>query len=294
MPDLDNAAKRLHHWLRQATEPAELARRYQQGHRHDNPPPSNVIDVWGGIWDLDPRKPDARIRIQERGLGLIREARQTRILVEGSPHSFAVHGLKHFGQIEKAVAHLGHMETAQITAMMAPIDHAGWSSLEILSSILGDLNREPTLHYSEQTTLLEKVQALVNEVMSERELSSTTKRQIIDHLREVERALVDATIEGASTVERASNGLLGMVMRLRSQDRNIVSSPVARGLLALVVSIELALNGAANIATLTAEPAILQIVGDPSDLLPELPPASEDPVGTTADPDASGPQSVAE
>ena len=225
---------------------------------------------------------------------MIREARRTRIRVEGSPHSFAVHGLKHFDQIEKAVAHFGHMETAQITAMMAPIDDAGWSSLEILSSILADLDLEPTLHDSERTTLLEKVQALVNEVMSDQELSSTIKRQIIDHLREVERALIDATIEGTSAVERASDGLLGMAMRLLNRGVNMAGSPVAHGLFALVVAIEIALNGAANIATLTAEPTILQIVGNPSDLLSELPRASEDPVDSPADPSADGPRSVAE
>lgn len=167
--------------------------------------------------------------------------------------------------------------------MLDPIKADGWLALENLDGLLSELSPQPVILDEPLQDLLGQTRDLVDAVLADDTLSEDAKRQIVDQLREVERALIDFKLSGARPVEIAANGLAGVLTRLYLHGENVAKHPITKAVLGLVLALDLGLNIAANYEALTSNPIVVQLVENPGDLRPaidnpspaELPPPSK-------------------
>ena len=99
--------------------------------------------------------------------------------------------------------------TGAIMQQMGHITGTGWQSLKLLGSILDGEAPHPSVDSTRVLQHLTDTRSLMDEVASDSSLASDLRTYILDRLREVEDALIDATIKGTPAVERARNALWG-------------------------------------------------------------------------------------
>lgn len=213
MTNLTNPAVRLEFWLKQAEDYARRVREEVKRNSRNRVAPSKIIDVWALIWGLDPEDTAERTECYRRAMAMIEAAQQVRRTVQSSRNGLAPLALKHFEEVERALEGFMSMPSGQIIHMMDHIQGTGWHSLELTASIINSEAPDPTVDPERVAAHLTEVRDLIDEVAKDSNLAIDLRTYILRRLREVEDALIEATVNGAPALEMATNAMFGASRR---------------------------------------------------------------------------------
>lgn len=171
---------------------------------------------WCSVFQLDSAKVADRAECARRGLLLTALATEVRrdaaLLPDYIPADMM---LEHFNQVETVLDHFTLLPGTNIANMFAPLKETGWHSLKMLDRVLSQQSTRPAVERMVLDEHISKVRTLISDIASDETLEPDLRRYIIDRLRDVERALTDALINGAAGLEVAVNGLHGAHERER-------------------------------------------------------------------------------
>jgi hypothetical protein len=246
-------------------------------------PNEAAVAGWAKVFGVGPRDQFAVLSYGSEVWGLARQVRsRVEELIDDDPETV----LEYFGEVETTVANFGALASLQMGQFMAPLRDTGRHCLKLCASLLKRRDAEPAIADSEVARLLQEVRDLVDEVRRS-ELDSATRRWIMTRLLDVETALAGYDVTGFGGVESATDSLVGGLRRGESLFERLAKSSVFRGVVALVVSLDLALNSAANLQAITGNATedvgpsrvVVEIAGpivvEPN--LPEEAPADDPP-----------------
>lgn len=236
---------------------------------------------WSTVWGLDIKTVEGRTECARRGQEMMALGIETRRQSEQLPVKLIGKNLDRLAQVQAALDHFPVLPTIGMQDMYAQIKPDGWLALENLDGLLSELQPEPVVLELDRKSLLNQTRELVDAVVADKTLDDDIKRQIIDQLRDVERSLIDVDLVGSAVVDKAANGLAGVMTRLWMRGAKVAKHPITDAVFKLVLALDVALNGAANYHELTTNPIILELISDPATTL-ALPPAAPDAV---VDPD---------
>lgn len=237
---------------------------------------------WCRVWNLDVDTSDGHVECMRRGSEMISLGIETRRRAEQLPSNLTAGNLARLDQVQGTLQYFVNLPQVTMGTMLSPIKPDGWLALENIDGLLSQFGPEPVILPAQSETLLDQTHQLIEKVLADDVLSEQAKRQIVNQLREVETALIEADLTGSVAIEKAGSGLAGVMFRLHLQGEKVAKHPLTQTALGLVLAIDLALNGAANYKELTADPVIRHLVENPASMLP--PSQSENP--ETSAPDA--------
>lgn len=229
---------------------------------------------WCTVWDLAVDTIEGRAECSRRGSEMILLGIETQRQSKQISPTLTRQNLESFTQVQAALDLFTKLPTIKMGAQLDQIKPDGWLALGNLDGILSEYKPEPVIIEAERDSLLDQTRELVDAVRADNTLSPEAKRQIIEQLRAVEQALLDAELTGSVVIERAANGLAGVMFKLHTRGEKAAKHPITNATIALMLSIGWALNVAADYHELTTDPVMLELV-DPSKL--PLPPPAEPP-----------------
>jgi hypothetical protein len=159
--------------------------------------------------------------------------------------------LEHFGEVERTLSNFQTVVNLAMNQFLDPLKPTGAHSLKLCSSLLHRRSPEPVLSEDVAADLLDRVHALISEVLAADDLDRETKAWIVERLSEVERALRDVEIRGHRGVEESVDRLVGGLRRKPHLLQRLAGSKVAKAVVATVMALDVALNSAANLHELT-------------------------------------------
>ena len=239
---------------------------------HSRPNGESAYVAWCGAWGLDQSTWSDKVEFMRRAEEMMRLGIELEEEANLLPSKLVGANIARVVQVRRVLDHFPVAPNVQISQMMSPLQADGQLALENIDNLLSEMRARPVLLERDRDPLLEQVRHLIDEVIRNDDFSELVKREIVDHLRDVEQKLIDTSIVGAVPLERSTNGLLGVFIALHLRGERIANHKLTRAVFGLVLAIDLALNGAANYRELTTnDPVVAELVGDPAALLPQLP-----------------------
>ncbi|MCO7238773.1 hypothetical protein [Aeromicrobium sp. CnD17-E] len=254
---------------------------------HSRQPAEAAYDSWCAVWGLDQDDWRAKVEFMRRAEEMMRLGLELESEVAALPKGLIGGNADRLPQVRGVLDHFPVAPSVQLSQMLNPLKPDGVLALENLDGLLSEMRRQPVLLEPARESLVDQTRALIDQVIASNDLSENVKRAIVDQLREVERTLLDTQITGTLPVERAARGLAGVMTTLYLRGEKVAKHPVTRAMIGLALAVDFALNGAANYVELTSSPnpLVVELIGDPTDLLPALPAA---PGETEASPTPEG------
>lgn len=227
---------------------------------------------WCKLWELDPAETVDVVECVRRGHQVMALGVEARHAAGDLLPVLVTNNLMRLEQVQAALAYFAVLPSVTMGQMLDPIKPDGWLALENLDGLLSEMAPQPVILEDPLQDLLSQTRSLLDAVLNDETLSPEAKRQIVDQLHEVERALTDSKLAGARPVEIAANGLAGVLTRLYLHGETIAKHKIAKAVLGLVFALDLSLNVAANYEAITSNPFVVQLVENPEDLRPAIDP----------------------
>lgn len=239
---LDNPAARLQFWLEIGQERAVVAAKEGQavqrnGNRSQRTQPHQMLGVWCAIWELEPNDRADRVEYTRRAMGMIDAGVEVRRLAEASTNFMAPTALEHFHEVEQALNMFMEAPSLDISKMMDKIAPTGWHSLKMLDNLLSNEAPQPIMSDKQVGDLLRQTQDLIASVAEATDLSEEDRLLLAEKLHDVEVALTRARVTGTTDVLRATDGLMGGLMRLYLRGVDVMTHPLAKSVWALVAAL---------------------------------------------------------
>jgi hypothetical protein len=165
---------------------------------------------WCAVWGLNHGVIKDRFEATRRGTLLMGLAASIRREAAELPDGFHPDLLlKNFVEVEALLDQFTILPATTMQQMYEQMKGTGWQCLELMDAMLSSHRPERAIERDKLREHLEQVRALIDGILQDPDLPADLKRYIVQRLRDVEQALVDAAIHGVASVELAASSLLG-------------------------------------------------------------------------------------
>lgn len=241
-----------------------------QAKTHMNQPTRNA---WAAVFGIDANDLG---EILSQGAMTYRLALETRAAVETYVHDDPDLILQHFAGVEQTVGNFQSMTAhPNMAQFLAPYTSLAEYSLRHAASLLHRRQAEAVLSDASLTKLSEQTRELIQSVTDSPDLEDDLKLWMTDLLSEVSAALARVAVSGTAGLNRATDRLVGGIVRSPSRLSRFASYPMWKSVIALITALNLALGTAVEWQQLTQDQKqqIIQVI-EPSQG-PSQPPAIE-------------------
>lgn len=253
MSNLNNPAGRLRYWLDRADE--------------EHSKQSGALESWAEVFEVDASTTRGRLEVITAGAALMDLAAKVRERMGELPPEFHADALMaDFDEVETTLANFISVNRMKMEGFFSPLHATGWRSLEYADLHLSTQRPERWIDDSGRDRLLGQIRAVVDAVIVDDELTPDAKQFVIQRLREVEDAIVQARLRGVEPVEAANDSLIAGILRRADLGIAWLKSDTGRVVAGLVVVIAGALGMKADYLVLPGlndAPAI-EAPADPS------------------------------
>jgi hypothetical protein len=230
VPELDNAAARLHYWFKQASEAApEIEQRYKRELAHraafrkmadvmgltQRQEPPTVVDLWYSAWEIDRSGVNGvsfnyfqRISHLAQALGEVEAA--CKDLPAGYHPDLLLSG---FDKVRQVVNSSWAGATGKLVAAsdLAELLRESLPVLARLDQTLSSRQISNGVSVSQMRDLRNQINSLIDEVKRDENLGDELKDLIVTRLKQVLTAISQAYVLGDAPLKEAAEALLGAV-----------------------------------------------------------------------------------
>jgi hypothetical protein len=229
VPELNNPAERLEYWLLKARDSTT----------NDQTVRTGMCQVWG----LSSQSRSDRAELMRRIGDLLALPAEIRGLA-GAAGPMGARFLEHFDQIENATDTLFE-PSRQMLQVWNKIDSTGWYSLSLLRDLLSKPASRVDLTDDALALLIAQARELIDALVAS-DLPVAEREDLVEHIRDVESALIRAQIGGPGEASRAIDGVLGCLVRAYVRGSATAGHPVTLGVVAFMNAVAVALGVSAD------------------------------------------------